>query len=106
MICTEVHATRANGLLGDKSGEYKPLHPNDHVNMAQSTNDVIPTAIRLAALAELPALLDALDRLPPALPPKGRAFDGGFKSRRAHPPGPPPTPPRPGVTPHRHPVAP
>src|SRR5713101_6703283 len=51
----EVLANRANELLGGKRGEYKPVHPNDHVNMAQSTNDVIPTAIRLAALAELPA---------------------------------------------------
>jgi aspartate ammonia-lyase len=60
------------------------VHPNDHINMAQSTNDVIPTAIRLAALAELPALLDALDRLAAAFLAKGRAFDQILKSGRTH----------------------
>src|SRR5580698_3793904 len=57
MNCNEVLANRANELLGGHRGEYRPVHPNDHVNMGQSTNDVIPTAIRLAALAGLPALL-------------------------------------------------
>src|SRR5690349_20334586 len=56
MNVNEVLANRANEILGGKRGTYQPVHPNDHVNMAQSTNDVIPTAIRLAALAELPAL--------------------------------------------------
>src|SRR5690349_6893856 len=56
MNVNEVLANRANELLGGSRGTYQPVHPNDHVNMAQSTNDVIPTAIRLAALAELPAL--------------------------------------------------
>jgi aspartate ammonia-lyase len=84
MNCNEVLANRANELLGGKRGEYTPVHPNDHVNMAQSTNDVIPTAIRLAALAELPALLDALDRLARALGAKGVAFDAILKSGRTH----------------------
>jgi len=84
MNCNEVLANRANELLGGKRGVYQPLHPNDHVNMAQSTNDVIPTAIRLAALADLPALLDALDRLAAAFLTKGRAFDGILKSGRTH----------------------
>ncbi|MFI5244427.1 MAG: lyase family protein, partial [Gemmatimonadales bacterium] len=53
MTVKEVLANRANELLGAPRGAYAPVHPNDHVNMAQSTNDVIPTAIRLAALAEL-----------------------------------------------------
>src|SRR5438128_7612543 len=75
MNVNEVLANRANELLGGKRGEYKPVHPNDHVNMAQSTNDVIPTAIRLAALAQLPALLDAMGRLARAFLTKGRAFD-------------------------------
>ena len=57
MNCNEVLANRANELLGGKRGEYKPVHPNDHVNMAQSTNDVIPTAIRLGALAFPPVAL-------------------------------------------------
>src|SRR2546430_10727600 len=76
MNCNEVLANRANELLGGARGTYTPVHPNDHVNMAQSTNDVIPTAIRLAALAELPALLDALARLAAAFLPNGRALDG------------------------------
>jgi aspartate ammonia-lyase len=84
MNCNEVLANRANELLGGQRGEYKPVHPNDHVNMAQSTNDVIPTAIRLAALAQLPVLLEALDRLARALLAKGKAFDGIVKSGRTH----------------------
>ncbi|HET7470512.1 MAG TPA: aspartate ammonia-lyase, partial [Gemmatimonadales bacterium] len=84
MNCNEVLANRANELLGGKRGEYKPVHPNDHVNMAQSTNDVIPTAIRLGALSLLPALLAALDRLATAFLAKGRAFDDILKSGRTH----------------------
>src|SRR5256885_10489998 len=63
MNANEVLANRANEILGAKRGAYKPVHPNDHVNMAQSTNDVIPTALRLGALALLPAVQDALTRL-------------------------------------------
>ena len=84
MNCNEVLANRANEILGGKRGEYRPVDPNDHVNMAQSTNDVIPTAIRLAALAQLPALLDALDRLARAFLAKGEAFDGILTSGRTH----------------------
>ena len=84
MNCNEVLANRANELLGGKRGEYKPVHPNDHVNMAQSTNDVIPTAMRLAALAQLPALLDAMGRLARAFLTKGKAFDKILKSGRTH----------------------
>jgi aspartate ammonia-lyase len=84
MNCNEVLANRANELLGGKRGEYTPVHPNDHVNMAQSTNDVIPTAIRLAALAELPALLDAMQRLAQAFLATGKTFDPILKSGRTH----------------------
>jgi len=84
MNCNEVLANRANELLGGKRGEYKPVHPNDHVNMAQSTNDVIPTAIRLGALALLPALTEALARLARACLAKGSAFDAIVKSGRTH----------------------
>jgi len=84
MNCNEVLANRANELLGGKRGDYKPVHPNDHVNMAQSTNDVIPTAIRLAGLARLGPLVAALDGLAAALEAKGRAFDGIVKSGRTH----------------------
>src|ERR1700758_4541015 len=80
MNCNEVLANRANELLGARRGAYTPVHPNDHVNMAQSTNDVIPTAIRLGALSLLPALLQALDGLARAFLDKGRAFDQILKS--------------------------
>jgi aspartate ammonia-lyase len=84
MNANEVLANRANELLGGKRGEYKPVHPNDHVNMAQSTNDTIPTAIRLAALAVLPRLQAALTRLANAFLAKGREFDAIVKSGRTH----------------------
>jgi aspartate ammonia-lyase len=84
MNCNEVLANRANQLLGGELGTYKPVHPNDHVNMAQSTNDVIPTAMRLATLATLPALIDAMDRLAAAFARKGDAFDDVIKSGRTH----------------------
>jgi aspartate ammonia-lyase len=84
MNCNEVLANRANELLGAPRGAYHPVHPNDHVNMAQSTNDVIPTAMRLATLAALPPLLDAMRGLAEALLAKGRAFDAIVKSGRTH----------------------
>ncbi|HEX3276299.1 MAG TPA: aspartate ammonia-lyase [Gemmatimonadales bacterium] len=84
MNVNEVLANRANELLGKARGVYAPVHPNDHVNMAQSTNDVIPTAMRLATLATLPSLLGALDRLAAALLGRGAAFDHVMKSGRTH----------------------
>jgi aspartate ammonia-lyase len=84
MNINEVLANRANELLGGKRGEYKPVHPNDHVNMAQSTNDVIPTAIRLGAVTELPKLLTAYNDLIAALEQKGHEFDDVIKSGRTH----------------------
>src|SRR5213075_3081307 len=75
MNCNEVLANRANELLGGARGTYTPVHPNDHVNMAQSTNDVIPTAMRLATLATLPVLLAHLERLAQTLLQKGDEFD-------------------------------
>jgi len=84
MNCNEVLANRANELLGAKRGTYAPVHPNDHVNMAQSTNDVIPTAIRLGALGLLGALVAELDALADALHDKGREFDHVVKSGRTH----------------------
>src|SRR5919106_6255236 len=61
MNVNEVLANRANELLGGKRGEYNPVHPNDHVNMAQSTNDTIPTNIRLACLAQLRPLVASFE---------------------------------------------
>jgi fumarate hydratase class II len=84
MNCNEVLANRANEILGHKRGAYTPVHPNDHVNMAQSTNDVIPTAMRLATLATLPKLLEAMDGLADSLMAKGREFDHVIKSGRTH----------------------
>jgi aspartate ammonia-lyase len=84
MNVNEVLANRANELLGGERGTYAPVHPNDHVNMAQSTNDVIPTAIRLACLTELEGLLSAFEGLADALDQKGREFDGVLKSGRTH----------------------
>jgi aspartate ammonia-lyase len=84
MNCNEVLANRANEILGGKRGEYKPVHPNDHVNMAQSTNDVIPTTIRLACATQLGALTAAFTRLADAFAKKGQEFDGVLKSGRTH----------------------
>jgi fumarate hydratase, class II len=84
MNVNEVLANRANELLGAKRGEYAPVHPNDHVNMAQSTNDTIPTNIRLACLAELPKLNAAFENLRSALAGKGVEFDDVVKAGRTH----------------------
>src|SRR5690349_3405863 len=75
MNSNEVLANRANELLGGKRGEYKPVHPNDHVNMAQSTNDTIPTTIRLACLSQLEGLTRSFEGLRDALLAKGKEFD-------------------------------
>jgi aspartate ammonia-lyase len=84
MNVNEVLANRANEILGGKRGEYTPVHPNDHVNMAQSTNDTIPTNIRLACLAQLGGLVDAFTGLRDALAGKGREFDDVVKAGRTH----------------------
>src|ERR671917_1706562 len=84
MNCNEVLANLANEILGGSRGTYRPVHPNDHVNMAQSTNDVIPTAMRLATLSTLRETLAALDRLAGSLLAKGREFDHVIKSGRTH----------------------
>ena len=84
MNTNEVLANLANEALGGKRGEYKPVHPNDHVNMAQSTNDVFPTAMRIAGLMQLKELYPVLERLQDALAAKGREFDRVIKSGRTH----------------------
>ena len=84
MNVNEVLANRANELLGGRRGAYTPVHPNDHVNMAQSTNDVIPTAIRLGTLAMLRDLAPALAGLRDRLLDKGRELDDVIKSGRTH----------------------
>jgi len=84
MNINEVLANRALEILGKKRGDFSELHPNDHVNMAQSTNDVIPTAIRLASLEMLEPLLEELEKLQIALDDKSRQFNHILKSGRTH----------------------
>jgi fumarate hydratase class II len=85
MNTNEVIANRANQLLGfEITDPKKPVHPNDHVNMAQSTNDTIPTAIRLGALWRLDELLNTLRELQYALQQKAAEFDDVVKSGRTH----------------------
>jgi aspartate ammonia-lyase len=84
MNVNEVLANRANELLGGQRGTYTPVHPNDHVNMAQSTNDTIPTNIRLAILSQLGGLTAAFEGLRDALAAKGREFDDIVKAGRTH----------------------
>ena len=85
MNCNEVISNRANELLGYPLTESKkPVHPNDHVNMAQSTNDTIPTAIRLGCLWRMDELESALELLTAALFAKALEFDDVVKSGRTH----------------------
>jgi fumarate hydratase class II len=85
MNANEVIANRANELLGGKVGDRSPVHPNDHVNMCQSSNDVIPTAIHVAALEKIHGdLLPALERLRKALAGKAEDFDSVVKIGRTH----------------------
>jgi fumarate hydratase, class II len=83
MNVNEVIANRATLLLGGRLGEYL-VHPNDHVNMSQSTNDTIPTAIRLGCLWRLGELLEVIDGLSSALHQKALEFDDIVKSGRTH----------------------
>jgi len=85
MNVNEVLANRANQILGlPLDAPKKPVNPNDHVNMAQSTNDTIPTAIRLGVLWRLDELLAAIDGLADALEAKALEFDDVLKSGRTH----------------------
>ncbi len=84
MNANEVIANLANEALGGQRGVYAPVHPNDHVNMAQSTNDVIPTVLRVAASREVGGLLDALDELAEALEERAAEFDRVLKPGRTH----------------------
>ena len=77
MNANEVLANRAIEMLGGKRGDYKPVHPNDHVNMAQSTNDIFPTAMRVATLL-------MIDETLPALEQSGRGLRGEGARVRPH----------------------
>lgn len=82
MNVNEVIANRANEILGGRKGDYSRVHPNDHVNMAQSTNDVIPTAGKLTVLDLLKPLIRELGRLEVELRIKAEDFDGVIKMGR------------------------
>jgi len=84
MNSNEVIANRALETLGGALGDYSVVHPNDHVNYGQSTNDVIPTAMRVASLLELEKLYPVLDNLAAALDGKGKEFWHILKSGRTH----------------------
>jgi aspartate ammonia-lyase len=84
MNTNEVLANRAIEILGGKRGDYKLVHPNDHVNMGQSTNDVIPTAIRLSGLLLVRDFLPVLDKLSKTFFKKGQEFKKVYKSGRTH----------------------
>lgn len=84
MNTNEVIANLANESLGAARGSYNPVHPNDHVNMGQSTNDTIPTAIRLAALAKLPRLVAAVRTMADVFAEIGEREADTVKSGRTH----------------------
>src|SRR6476469_6180057 len=85
MNLNEVIANRANELLGGKLGAKQPVHPNDHVNMSQSSNDAFPTAMHIAAAMAITAdLIPALDELLRALRKKEKAFADIVKIGRPH----------------------
>lgn len=85
MNVNEVLANRSNEILGQPKGVYQPIHPNDHVNMGQSTNDTFPTAVRVAALLILKENLHgALEQLEKSFARKAGEFDPILKSGRTH----------------------
>lgn len=85
MNANEVIANRANEILGGKKGIYKPVHPNDHVNLCQSSNDIFPSAIHIAAVTLiLERLLPALRDLHQALKSKAQEFYPILKIGRTH----------------------
>jgi fumarate hydratase class II len=85
MNMNEVLANRAEEILGGKKGEYKCVHPNDHANMSQSTNDTIHAAIHIAAVGETEEkLFPAMQLLEATLDRKTRAFEDVIKCGRTH----------------------
>ncbi len=84
MNANEVLANRATELLGGRRGDYSRVHPNDHVNMGQSTNDVYPTSMRLALLLESPSLISAARELATSFDRKSQQFQDVLKVGRTH----------------------
>jgi len=84
MNVNEVLANRALEILGKEKGDYKRVSPNDHVNMAQSSNDTFPTALHLATLMALQPLLIELGKLSEAFEKLGKKYADAIKSGRTH----------------------
>lgn len=84
MNANEVIANRALELLGENKGDYHKLSPNNHVNMAQSTNDAFPTAIHIAAITLVEKLEETLEKLEDAFHEKAKEFDAIIKMGRTH----------------------
>jgi len=84
MNANEVIANRAIELMGGRRGQYEICHPNDHVNFGQSTNDVFPTAMRLAAILLFDEVVDALEGVEHSFARKAKEFDAVLKSGRTH----------------------
>jgi aspartate ammonia-lyase len=84
MNVNEVIANRALEILGEKKGKYEIIGPNDHVNMAQSSNDTFPSAMCLSILFRIPKLLETLESLADAFEKKGKEFRDIVKSGRTH----------------------
>jgi Aspartate ammonia-lyase len=84
MNTNEVLANRAGQILGEELGSYKKVHPNDHVNYGQSTNDVFPTAMRLSALLALEELYPVLEGLAGSFAAKAEEFKDILKAGRTH----------------------
>ena len=85
MNANEVIGNRAIQILGGTVGSKKPVHPNDHVNMGQSSNDVFPTAVHIAATEAIERdLIPALEALQATLAHKAKAFDHVVKIGRTH----------------------
>src|SRR5437868_2349811 len=85
MNANEVIASRANEIATGKRGGREPIHPNDHVNMEQSSNDVIPTAMHVsAAMALKESLIPSLEHLAATLEKKSAQFDNIVKIGRTH----------------------
>ena len=84
MNMNEVIANRANQILGSSLGSYSPVHPNDHVNMSQSSNDVIPNAMRVTVIKLTGELVEKIGELEISLLSKAEEFKGVRKSGRTH----------------------
>ena len=84
MNLNEVIANRGNELAGFVRGAWQPLHPNDHVNMSQSSNDVFPTVMNVETARQMPLLLSALNELRQTLAEKQQEFSALLKSGRTH----------------------